>query len=150
MTIQGTPEAVQAVANTDNAKSGLPLASPQYPCKGPLRCVDCGTVAEYGAIVCAVEDCYGILEHDGCGYGLIVVAKHQDETVLCPACGAVTPAGERAATIQVKKVKIDKDTGEATYDSDADLEDEVKKAKVKPPKLSDEDAILAAVEVIEP
>lgn len=83
-----------------------------------------------------------------CGYHLIEVADYDLETVRCTACGTVTPAGDRAATIQVKNVKKHAD-GTATYDSDPELEDKIKKAKVKPPKKTEEEEILSAVEVVE-
>lgn len=82
-----------------------------------------------------------------CGYHLIEVADYDDETVRCTACGAVTPAGDRAATIQVQRVrKVDAAT--ATYDGGAELEEKIAKAKGKADKdKSDDEKALAKVEV---
>lgn len=82
-----------------------------------------------------------------CGAHDIEVADYDAETVRCMACGAVTPAGDRAATIQVRKVtKIDKTT--ATYEAGAELEAKIVEAKAKSvASQSKDEKVLAAVTV---
>jgi len=117
MTIKGTPEAVQAVAEQVDKASRLPVASPDYPCT--------------------------------CGYHLIEVADYEAETVRCPACGVVVPAGDRAATIQVRRVqKVDKTT--ATYDAPKELEDAITAAKAKPAAARTKDEKALAAVAVEP
>jgi len=82
-----------------------------------------------------------------CGYHLIEVADYEAETLRCPACGVVVPAGDRAATIQVAKVTVDK--GTATYEASKELEDKIIAAKAKTAdKQSASEKVLASVDVV--
>lgn len=83
-----------------------------------------------------------------CGSYGVKVESYHTETVRCTTCHRVDYYGDRASTYQVKKVR-DNGDGTADYGSDPELEDKIKKAKVKPPVKTEEDEILSAVEIVE-
>lgn len=78
-----------------------------------------------------------------CGHHAIQVSDHAACKIRCRKCGRVTPAGDRAATIQVEAVLAD-----GSYPASKDLEDRVAAARGKQAKdRTAEEKVLAAASV---